>query len=285
MNIKKAVLVGGMAIAIISMIGNYLFFVSKQLKEPIMLKHYYDTSVGVGSMLDFHYVTNRNDDVGIAWFMILDSDIMLPVSFEETRNTYRHYQHKTVHIEVTEDLYEKIKDKKLQLTQLQIYFTNGDSHAVDVGEIILHDYKPENSPVDFRASGGSNQNIGFFSGIAEKDMKIKDIEIPFPDKLKSNLKLYASLKQYGTRQLEANIPPEEDLITKDSFPITRNKGDYFTIDYHIQFNKNDKNRLHFYSFVLRFIGDDGKSFSNANTIYYQPELTEKDITAIVQGDI
>ncbi|MBS4198072.1 hypothetical protein KHA93_00160 [Bacillus sp. FJAT-49732] len=285
MNIKKAVLVGGMAIAIISMIGNYLFFVSKQLKEPIMLKHYYDTQVSVGSTLEFQYITNRNDDIEIAWFMIPDSEITLPVLENQTYDTFTHHQIKMVHVNVTEELEEIMNNGELQLTEVEAHFTNGEIQLMDIGDVILRKYKENKTPFDFSASGSSSDHTGYTVAVAKKDVTITDLEIPFVDKFEKAIKVYVGEHQ-RTPENHSDIVPKGELLTKDSFPILKKKGDYLSMEYQIKFNNDDKNKLHLYTFDIKLIGNDeeGKTFSFPDTIYYQPEMTEKDIVSIIQGE-
>ncbi|MCR2823433.1 hypothetical protein [Lederbergia panacisoli] len=283
MKIKTAMLATGMVIAIISMIGNYLFFVSKQLKEPIMLKHYYDTQVGVGSMLEFQYVTNRNDDTEISWFIIPNSDIRLPVSSDQTYQTYRHHQLKNVYTTITEEIARKLNKSALEMTQLEVYFSNGDMKLMDIGEIILHEFKENNSPFDFRAGGGSTDNTGFSVAVATKDVNITGLEIPYADKFEKSIKLYVG----DTERTPPNFQsPKGELLTIDSFPIHKKKGDYLSFDYQIQFEQDDKNKHHLYTFEIKLVGNDenGETFSFPDTIFYKPELTDKDIAAIVQGE-
>ncbi|MBS4197288.1 hypothetical protein [Lederbergia citri] len=284
MNIKKAML-GGMVIAIISMIGNYLFFVSKQLKEPIMLKHYYDTQVRVDSMLQFQYLTNRNDDIGIAWFTIPDSEIVLPVYSDETYDTFKHHKLKMVHMNVTEELEEIMKNGELQLTEIEAHFTNGEIQLMEIGDVILRKYKENKTPFDFSASGSSSDHTGYTVAVAKKDVNITDFEIPFADKFEKAIKIYIGENQ-RTPENHSDIVPKGELLTKDSFPIQKKKGDYLSMEYQIKFDHDDKNKLHLYTFDIKLIGndDEGKTFSFLDTIYYQPEMTEEDIAVIVQGE-
>ncbi|MBS4220576.1 hypothetical protein KHA96_19950 [Bacillus sp. FJAT-49711] len=285
MKINKAILIGGIVIAFISLLGNYLFFVSKQLKEPIMLKHYYDTQVGVNSTLQFQYLTNRNDNIEIAWFTIPDSEITLPVSDDQIYNTYRHHQLKIVHINVTEEIEEIINNEELRITEVETHFTNGEIQLMDIGDVFLRKYKENNTPFDFSASGSSSDHTGYTVAVAKKDVNITELEIPFADKMEKVIKIYVGEKQ-RTPENHFDIVPKGELLTKDSFPISKKKGDYLSMEYQIKFDKDDKNKLHLYTGEIQLIGVDehGKTFSFPDTIYYQPELTEKDIAAIVQGE-
>ncbi|MCJ8008045.1 hypothetical protein ACFFF5_18175 [Lederbergia wuyishanensis] len=285
MKIKKAMLTVGMVFAIISMIGNYLFFTSKQLNQPIMLKHYYDTQVSVDSMLQFQYLTNRNDETKIAWFTLPDLDITLPVFEDQIYNTFRHHQIKILHVNVPEELEEIMNNGEIHLTEVEAHFSNGDIQLMDIGDVILRKYKENKTPFEFSASGSSSDDTGFAVAVAKKDVNITDLEIPFADKFEKAIKLYVGENQ-RTPENHSDIVPKGELLTKDSFPILKKKGDYLSMEYEIKFDKDDKNKLHLYTFEIKMIGkdEDGKTFSFPDTIYYQPELTEKDIAAIIQGD-
>ena len=95
MKIKKFPLYIGIAIVLFSLIGNYAVFASKQLKDPIMLKHYYEIPASKGYVFNLHYINNRSDNVDILWVTIPGIDFIIS-SYEGQTSTYRHYQVKTI---------------------------------------------------------------------------------------------------------------------------------------------------------------------------------------------
>ena len=63
-----------------------------------------------------------------------------------------------------------MKEESMELNQISVTFTNGDTSLIELGDITL--FKREDAPFDYPSSGSSNDNSGFQLLKAEKDMEL-----------------------------------------------------------------------------------------------------------------
>src|SRR5690606_26727305 len=78
-----------------------------------------------------------------------------------------------------------MKYDEMTINQIRVFLTNGESMVMYVGEINF--YKREDSPLDFKSSGGSNDNSGFGTLSVEENMNIESYEVSFINSLKNNI--------------------------------------------------------------------------------------------------
>ncbi len=261
-------------LVIASVIGNYVVYSSKQLEEPIIFLHRSEVPLLNGYYFEFHYLTNRSDNVGIAWVMIPGTDIQLPATYDRTLGTYNHYLHKVADFEITDIILEEIKND-MQINELDIFFTNGESKRKEVGDIHFF-VDNRDAPLLSQSSSSSSDGSGSYLLIAETNIEVTEIQVPFIDNLQSGLSLEINEVKYESGKLKEKI----DQFT----PFTRNSGEPLTINYHLNFNQTDPNRLHIYKFYLMIKGkdEDDKPFRLTVPINHSPYFNEKDIIEIVK---
>lgn len=289
----------GMAIVIISLIGNYLFFKSKQLAKPIMLKHYYELEAVEGRIFELHYIVNKHEDFQIAYGVIPNSDIQIIPTYEHQTGDYQYYQIKAVGFELADELLEKHTNTNLELNQLLIYFTNGESQLMEIGELTLYSNKQSEFPFDYQSSGSSSDHNGYQSAIAQKDLKITGIEVPFADDLSSALSLKINndqldLKEFLNQMETGNFSdgPLDHFDTEayakelepDLFPYSLRFGEMFAIYYQFDFKKNDPHQVNHYSIDIKLLGEDedGQAYTSPFQISYHPYIDEKVLRSIVK---
>lgn len=281
-------LFAGAAIVLLSLIGNYVFFAAKELKAPIFLKHYHGLSDSLGTTIELHYITNRNNDqeTDIAWGHIPGTDLLLPPAFQFTAGTYKHYLHKTVGLELTEEFLEEMKEESMELKQISVTFTNGDTSLVDVGNISL--YKRSDAPFDYPSSGSSSDNSGFQLLKAEKDMELTGLDIPYEHDLQSAL-IFEVIHDQVKLQKYENRPEgifNEKGLSLDEFPFSLMKGDSLSIKYEFSFEEGNPLRFNFYELHARLRGNvkGGQEFTDTIYLSYRPYFTEKELNAFVQEE-
>ena len=287
MKLRNYVLYVGMAIVLISLIGNYLFFSVKQLKQPIMLKHYYDIPFQNGFMLELHYLVNRNEDVDIQMATVPGTEIILSPTFESHAETYRHYKLKTMYVRLEDYMLGNIPAESLRFNEITAHLSNGESVAMDIGEISF--FKPTEAALQFKASGGSSDNSGFYIVEAEKNIELSGINIPYFEDLKSALSL--RLNQDQVELKKSPHRPGNSLFSggqplrPDLFPITLQKGESLSINFQFSFKENDPIQRNFYQIngKLEEKKQNGPAFTTPFNLTYRPYLNEKDIQAIVKG--
>ncbi|WNS76617.1 hypothetical protein RRV45_06315 [Bacillus sp. DTU_2020_1000418_1_SI_GHA_SEK_038] len=92
MKMNKSLLYAGVAVVILSLVGNYALFVSSQLQRPIMLKHYYYVPSSKGYIIHLHYIANRSYEMDIQWLTIPGIDGEFYSKGPGHGPKYRHYQ-------------------------------------------------------------------------------------------------------------------------------------------------------------------------------------------------
>lgn len=279
----------GMVVVLASLLGNYIVFAGSQLKEPIFFRHYYEVPANPGMMIELNYITNRNSarEIGIAWATIPGTEMMLGPPHELQTHTYTHYLHKSAALELPEYFFDDWKEDSMTLSQLQIYFTNGEMKLVDIGEVIL--YKPVDPLFDFISSGGSTGNKGFNSLKATENVEITGIDIPFSKDLQSALSIgFSDITENELHKfINSSNPidyPDAEMPPNHSFPFSVQKEDLLSITYQLAFDENDPNRLNMYDIAIKIngINEEGKSFTEFVPFSYQPYFTEKEIKTIVR---
>ena len=67
---KEKILWVGLIFVMISWVGNYLYFQSKQLEHPIFLDHYYEVYLQDETYLTFYYLSNEPPMIEITGFRV-----------------------------------------------------------------------------------------------------------------------------------------------------------------------------------------------------------------------
>ncbi|MEH7391312.1 hypothetical protein [Bacillus sp. JJ1474] len=289
MKMNRSLLYAGIAVVIVSLVGNYAFFVSSQLQKPIMLKHYYYVPSSQGYIIHLHYIANRSDELDIQWVTIPGMEGEFFSKGPQHGQKYRHYELKTFSLEVNERFLTNIDENSFSFNQVKAHLSNGDILTMDIGEITL--YKWNDRVLQFQISGSSSDHTGYHILKADQDIKITGLAIPYAEELKSALSLKLNSNQVEVQQhLNQKVPGvfQDDgrSLSKDLFPIMMKKDELLSINYQFSFQQNDSGRFNYYKIRAALEGQEmnGQTFSEYFPFSYQPYLAEKEIREIVKGE-
>ncbi|KAB2328540.1 hypothetical protein F7731_25290 [Cytobacillus depressus] len=288
MKIKKSLLYVGLVIVILSFVGNYFVFTMSQLKKPIMLKHYYNSAVLPGSILELHYIANRSNDIDIQWIIIpgIENEFYSPLYGTSYGQPYKHYQLKTFHIEINEHFSDDMNAGALSFDQVTAHLSNGEKMIMPIGEITL--FNQNDMTLERQSSGGSSDNTGFQIFKTDKDIEITGVDLPFANDLKSALTLKVNSNQVELeRNVNAPVPEiiqNGKLITSDVFPLALKKDELLSVTHKFLFNQDDLLRFNYYQMDGKLHGNEqnGQKFTDFFSLSYRPSFEVKDLRAIIK---
>lgn len=104
---KNGIFVTGLVIVLVGLMSNIWYYQAQKIDEPIVLKHYYETSLRQGDNgFEVFYITNLRDQTKILSVYFPKYDLQLYVQHSQT-NQYRYYNLKSDYM--TFRLYEDPK--------------------------------------------------------------------------------------------------------------------------------------------------------------------------------
>ncbi|MFS1511400.1 hypothetical protein VQL36_03035 [Chengkuizengella sp. SCS-71B] len=309
---KKSIFGIGIAICLLSFIGNYLFFQSEQLKEPIFLNHYYDFENYNDNdiNLTFYYLTNKQDTFRIKNALINGIEVY-PVSYggfsmwsnntQQYEQEFRHHYLKSVTFSIP---YNSISSSEnleeiWSIENMIVSFYDHPDINAEIGKVNIYTKQSENSILKTQAVGSSNQHRDFVILTALQSVNIGNISVPFEEKLKDEVEIKIDLNQEKLKQLEGiksggdtpawfdNERKKDDwneldgVSTKEQmFPLNINKGDWLQLQ--MAFNPNHKS---YFQFGIRIEGDteNGEPFVERVLINDSPHLSQKNINEIIEA--
>ncbi|HHW36445.1 MAG TPA: hypothetical protein GXX18_04015 [Bacillales bacterium] len=297
----------GMIIVVISWVGNYLYFQSKQLERPIFLDHYYETYLQDENYLTFYYLTNKQDPSQVSYALI-DGLEAYPVSNE----SMWHWQPNTPTFE-QEFFHQYLKSVRLQLPkydlpieegsddvwtfeEITFAFSNGEMITTDIGNMNVYGKFPNSDVFETRVGSGSNQHRSDKTMVAVQPVTVDAITIPFTEEISRDVRVKVNLDQEKLKKLEAvrhgGNPPdwfekERDLdwekvsgvsIDEDIFPFELKKDDWLKLS--MKFNPNRKS---FFEFGIEINGTTakGERFMGKAPIIDHPYLTQQAVKEII----
>ncbi|SEA85314.1 hypothetical protein SAMN05421743_109112 [Thalassobacillus cyri] len=308
---KKKFLLVGMAIALLSWLGNSIYFSINQLETPIILKQYHEIEQGENTPLQVHYITNRHNPAEI-------TSIELPGLFTyNAQNNYsgtfyggaenpgqsflqqfRHHKLKAFSFEIDKNqLKEKLdKNGKFEFQQATVFFSDGTSQQVVLGNISFIKVNPDDM-FSHMASSSSNQNEDGLLMKTEHAFTLQKLHYPFEDQLHEAFQVNIADDQKQLASLYTDMAAKETpasglgervlegtSITDYPLPVEFGKGDWLQISSRFDFEKEDPNRFHRYRFPIRAIGktEDGKSTLTTSIARYEPILEQEDINELIE---
>src|SRR4051794_23819727 len=81
----------------LSWVINSLYAQSKQLKEPLFLNHYIETTMGDHTYITFYYVTNKNDTSRVSYVNLGELTGYVQNDYFHTNPTYQNIDTYTHH--------------------------------------------------------------------------------------------------------------------------------------------------------------------------------------------
>ncbi|GAE95285.1 hypothetical protein JCM21714_4505 [Gracilibacillus boraciitolerans JCM 21714] len=300
----KKILWSGLAFVIISWIGNYLYFESKQIQQPIFLTHYYEEIYYEDLQLTFFYLTNKKDPVDVQYVEI-DGMEIYPMSNQgftiwhenvpqvQYEQAFRHQYLKSVTIQFpfTEMAFINEQKQAWSFSSMDVYFNDQTMVTTDIGEVVIQPSIQGNDILQTQSSGGSSNGQSFTTMTAEQALTITDITLPFEnvaDEIEMKLDNHPVKITPQDRKNATEIvdPLQEnwqgtsrDRVNKDLFPLDLAENDSVRLTTRI----NPERRSYFeFGIYLNGITVDGKPFKSAALIIDRPYLKQGDINEIIE---
>ncbi|MFS0864351.1 hypothetical protein [Fredinandcohnia sp. 179-A 10B2 NHS] len=294
----------GISIIILSWIGNYIFFQSKQLDTPLFLEHYYETSINEEDEihLPFYYITNKSDSSTVSYVNI-NGEVVYPEPdafnmWDTDANTPQFEQEFTHHYLKSVLLTFPILpgDELWKFSGMDVHFSDGKTVHADIGQVIMK--KTESTPIVFetRMSGSDSDHLSQQTLLTTQPITINKIEVPF-EELSQDVLLKIDREQERLSELETlrsngdfpswyhddwnkewkDLPgkPVEDLL-----PLSMDKDEWIRL-----FMQFDSERASYYQFSIKMVGktDSGETFINEMPIIDHPGLTQQKITNLIES--
>ncbi|MEH7385283.1 hypothetical protein V7147_07740 [Bacillus sp. JJ1521] len=292
-------------IIILSFIGNFMYFQSKQLDAPIFLDHYYELTMykEEETTLTFYYLTNKSDTSTVNYVMI-DGVEAYPASnnnffmwesqaVPQFENEYTHHYLKALHLTIPGE-YEG--EGPLSFSDIEVHFSNGITVQADIGEVILKKRSETPDVLESRMSYGSNQHFAEQSMVAIQPITIEKVEIPFAEEISDDILVKVNLGQEKLRELnkhmtggsrpvwfnakrdaEWNARPGV-LLTNDILPFKLEQNEGMPVM--MQFNPT---RESYFQFSIKLIGktESDEEFVNEIPTIDHPNLDQEAINRII----
>ncbi|MEH7236712.1 hypothetical protein [Bacillus sp. JJ1562] len=302
---KEKIFWASILIIIVSYIGNYVYFQSKQLDAPIFLEHFYELTMNEEdeTALIFYYLTNKSDTStanyvminGIGNYPVSNNDFyMWESQAPKFEQEYTHHYLKTLYITLPTE-YEG--DGPLSFSEMEVHFSNGITVQADIGEVVLRKRTENPDVLETRMSSGSNQHTAETLMVTNQPITIEKIEIPFAKDLPDNVLIKVDREQEKLRELEkpmevSDYPEwfakEGDkewnelpgvLLSEDLLPFNLEQNEY--IRFLMQFNPERESYFQ-YSIKLSGKTESGEEFVTEIPIIDHPYLDQKAINQIIK---
>ncbi len=292
---------------LLSYIGNYLYFQSKQLDAPFFLEHYYEMTLNEEdeTTLTFYYLTNKSDTStidfvsidGIEAYATSNNDFfMFDSNTPQYEQEYTHHYIKAVHVSFHNTLVEQ-GEGPWSFSNIEVHFSDGETILADIGSVVLHKKTKSPSVLETRISSSSNQHTSETSLISLQPITIEELSIPFPIDLSEDILVKIDLDQEKLGEFETIMdgsdPPmwfEEDkekawndlpgtLVSDEMFPLSLEQNEW--IRFLMQFNPT---RTSYFQFSIKLVGktESGEVFVTELPIIDHPHLSQKEINKIVE---
>lgn len=305
----------GLAIVICSWLGNFIYFQSKQLAQPIFFDHYYETYIPEEDTLKFklYYLGNKmNPSDAEVNYAVIDGITAYPVSNEgmwrwsqndpyiQYEQEYIHHYLKSVTLEIHPfDLpIQQGTDDIWSFEEIQVTFKNGQTVEADIGEVIVYGKFSPPTMMEERYGSGSNQYYHDSYMKILQSLTIEEISIPFEDEIGGNLLLKLGLDKdilnslddsafspsvshdwYKENKLNMKDDEKSAITVYDGlFPIHLNEDDLLKLFIRL----NPEHRSYYY-FDIRIEGttDNGETFVHKKPIIDMPYFTQRTINEII----
>lgn len=305
--LKEKIFWAGIVLVLLSWIGNYLYFQSKQLNKPIFLEHYYETYVEDSAELTFYYLANKTDTAEVS-IVSIDGLEAYPVSTSgfsmwSSSHTpsyvqeYAHHYLKSLTLQLTPSLLSVDTPTKedWRFNEMTVTFTNGQTITANIGEVHLYHQFPSTDVFDIRSSGGSNHHLHNVLAYITRPVTIEEMTIPFKEVV-DDVYMKMNLKQSQLNELEhlindENAPnwflSEKNLdwdsfkgipIQEELFPLALEENDWVEV-----YTLLNPNRQTFLDFSINIVGTtkDGEPFISTFPFIDHPSLTQQAVNEII----
>ncbi|MUV37760.1 hypothetical protein JNUCC1_01566 [Lentibacillus sp. JNUCC-1] len=277
----------GIFVVVVSVAGNYMFFDSKQLDQPIFLDHYYTEEIYdlEGTVdLTFYYITNKQQPKRVA-FVDIDGVEAYPVYDQHGFflndepqihyvQEFSHYYIVPVTIEISADQIpiEAGSDETWMFETMHVTFSDREKVKASIGKTEIAHHQGSPDVFDFSSGSSSSDGTSETSVTVLQAANIEDVLIPFADEISDELSVKIDV---GMSRPDEAL----DVSEAGSLPLTVKKDDRLRV-----FTKVISDRTSFLELGLKIKGtiDNGEAFTEnvyVNDMAYFPENEIADIIA------
>lgn len=208
---KKRTLVTGLVIVLVGLMSNIWYYQAQKIDEPIVLKHYYETSLRQGDNgFEIFYITNLRDQTKILSVYFPKYDLQLYVQHSQI-NQYKYYNLKSDYM--TFRLYEDPKKdnniEKMILDEAVVTFNNGTKQTINIGKIIV-DRGKDSGHLDSTMSSSSSSGESKVVYKVYKDITINQITTDLYEESKGLVKM-VMYSNHGRDYTLSNLESEERM--------------------------------------------------------------------------
>ncbi|WP_261129906.1 hypothetical protein [Bacillus sp. Marseille-Q3570] len=279
--------------------GNYTYLLSKQLDEPIFLKHYYEVWLEDRMPLEFYYLTNKSDHGtvnsisinGIHLYTTQDG-FMFYSEGPQFKEEYIHQHLKSFKVDFPEEQIpvKKRSEDEWIFTEFIPSFNNGGAfnHPVEIGYVNFRGDGQQESPFKFQMSGSSSYHRSQYNMSAEETLLIEEIKVPLLDR-------FPGVVEVKIQDSKVKLPEKEEQEISDTInvswdkvpgttlqelelPLELKSGDWISI--HTMVDERNTMFLRF-NIWLKGKSSGGKTFEIPIQIQDEPNLDQYDINDII----
>jgi hypothetical protein len=288
-------------VILISWIGNYTYFQSKQLDEPIFLKHYYESYIPKEEnvQLTFYYLVNKQSPANVQYVKI-DGIEFYPIENgltssldEQNEQEFRHQYLKSVtisfpriYIPITAD-----SNKPWTFEKMEVGFDASQAITVDIGKVAFFNDPKFESPFKFQMSSSSNDHHEEYEIIATEKAVVEKINSPFSEVAKDVvIKVNTPQKRLNDKEMpewfkdgmRTNWKDVQggSFLHKKLFPLNLEKDEWIRVMTFI--NPNQHSYLQ-YNLKIHGKTTNGQPFTSLIPINDQPYFEQKDIDEIIEA--
>lgn len=287
----------------ISWIANSIYAHSKQLDEPIFLEHYIDTTLQENNHIPLYYLTNLNDSSSISYVTIdgitnyivqdhFHSDFGFNNHADVNQNlqSFTHHALRNIRLNLNAfELENLLQDGKFTFNEIEVFFNDGKSMTVPIGEITIHENRTGNNynPLSFISGSGSNDGSSQSTYQVTENLSIENITFKYDDILQEYLLFKIDSKNHSTtnNHFYTDFPQDWESIPgmdrqNIELPYKLEKDEVFNI--HTQISPEF---IGYLESTIEFSGTTktGETFTFSNSLLsQQPYLSQKDVNKMIQ---
>lgn len=302
---REKFLWAGIVIIIISGIGNYIYFQSKQLDEPVFLDHYVKRSYYDEKEvpITFYYLVDKLNPVtvnsveidGVELYPEAGSGITFWSGDQPQINYVQEFSHQyltkiRLHIPVQ----EIPAGGSWSFRKVTAYLSNGKQMEADIGVVLITKRDSGENPDVFKTMMGtsSNQHTEEKSLVAKQSLTINEINVPFSDEIGDDVAIKIDLDQERLKDLERSkhsgkVPDwvmekskstQHELLDVSALPLTLKDNEW--VSFFMQFNPNRQSYLDL-EMEIKGTMESGEAFIRPLLINDHPRLEQDDVSKII----
>lgn len=249
-----------------SWIGNMWYYLHSQLEEPLFLRHHITMFANIGDRLELQYLENKNEDIQVSMIQIDELPQLQFQLFEQT--SYTHQVYKKAFADWSPEELNLKESTDLSIHEITVYYNNGESKRVPIGEINVLWHPNSHSLLEFASSGGSSDGTGFTAVNAAEDFTIEGIHYTYQDKMPAfEMKL-------------ANTP-----LDQVTYPFLAAEGHGLNLNYRWRYSEDNPYRYDVFrsNIVLNLRDKNQQEVTEYLHINHNLNFSESDIRRLVQS--